>query len=630
MYTNPLMSFIDHHCAVFDDEDENKLEYTSIHADFKRLVETLLSEFLVEVGVPPARFVQVVADSAGGELNDFVLNSILTVDDFLQFKAMMVRRNVDLTEEVLELHRSRAAAQAAATAAAAPSSPAPSTPDPAAEHPPTSPLDRSVDDDGFHRAALAQAEAASAASAADLDALATRLEQDARRAADTSAREAALARAVPEFEDDTTAPEPDDGFDKGALEQAMKLSEAQFEADKIAKRDRATRRAEEASEAAAKAAATAEAARAMADAAAATERAVLAQARADPNYDAGFLLRARAQSAEAAAKAAEAAESAARAQRESKQGGGGGVEGGGSNDDDVDDDLRRAMEESAAVAAREAEEADRERRELEEALAASLALAGSPRESPGASGSGNPPSVTSSPATKPTASAGVVDRLGKAPLGKPRAVAGTGLPPVAGALRPVQKIAPATNAAGKGSGALRGAGYKPPASDAAVVVPGSDLRAVREAAAAAAASQRAIVAEKEAEKVAEKEAEKDASDANTAALAAAAAAASLRGMDAVRREQYVAEQRQLLLARKAAERERELAEFAANGQSHFVNPLFAESGRASPEAEGEGDADAGRSDEEQRAKREALRAELAKQMKAELARRNDWTVEEVA
>ena len=151
MYTNPLMSFIDHHCAVFDDEDENKLEYTSIHADFKRLVETLLSEFLVEVGVPPARFVQVVADSAGGELNDFVLNSILTVDDFLQFKAMMVRRNVDLTEEVLELHRSRAAAQAAATAAAAPSSPAPSTPDPAAEHPPTSPLDRSVDDDGFHR-----------------------------------------------------------------------------------------------------------------------------------------------------------------------------------------------------------------------------------------------------------------------------------------------------------------------------------------------------------------------------------------------------------------------------------------------------------------------------------------------
>jgi hypothetical protein len=28
----------------------------------------------------------------------------LTVDDFLQFKAMMVRRNRDLTKEVLEAH----------------------------------------------------------------------------------------------------------------------------------------------------------------------------------------------------------------------------------------------------------------------------------------------------------------------------------------------------------------------------------------------------------------------------------------------------------------------------------------------------------------------------------------------
>ena len=460
MYTHPLMSFIDHHCAVFDDEDENKLEYTSIHAEFKRLVETLLSEFLVEVGVPPARFVQVVADSAGGELNDFVLGSILTVDDFVQFKAMMVRRNVQLTEEVLELHRARADAQAAAAAAAADasSSPAPSTPDPATEHPPTSPLDRSVDDDGFHRGALAQAEASSAASAADLDALATNLERDARRAAEISAREAALARAVPEFEDDTTAPEPDDGFDEGALEQAMKLSEAQFEADAIAKRDRATRRAEEASAAATKAAATAEAARAMADAAAATERAVLAQARADPNYDAGLLLRARAESAEAAAKAAEAAAKAAEAAETTDARG---VEGGASNDE-YHDELRRAMEESAADAARGGGGGSRTARTR--------------GGDGGESGAGRilarvfrrvrvrkPAFGDLLPATKHAA--GLVDRLGKAPLGSSRgaAAATTGLPPVAGALRPLQKIAPATNvAAGKNSARFAAPGTNHP------------------------------------------------------------------------------------------------------------------------------------------------------------------------
>ena len=35
------------------------------------------------------------------DLNNFVLASILTVDDFVQFKAMMVKRNMDLTQEVL-------------------------------------------------------------------------------------------------------------------------------------------------------------------------------------------------------------------------------------------------------------------------------------------------------------------------------------------------------------------------------------------------------------------------------------------------------------------------------------------------------------------------------------------------
>lgn len=34
------------------------------------------------------------------DLNNFVLASILTVDDFVQFKAMMVKRNMDLTQEV--------------------------------------------------------------------------------------------------------------------------------------------------------------------------------------------------------------------------------------------------------------------------------------------------------------------------------------------------------------------------------------------------------------------------------------------------------------------------------------------------------------------------------------------------
>eukprot|EP00232_Nephroselmis_pyriformis_P005488 CAMPEP_0182909292 /NCGR_PEP_ID=MMETSP0034_2-20130328/35674_1 /TAXON_ID=156128 /ORGANISM="Nephroselmis pyriformis, Strain CCMP717" /LENGTH=302 /DNA_ID=CAMNT_0025045537 /DNA_START=89 /DNA_END=993 /DNA_ORIENTATION=+ len=100
-YSAPLMSFIDENCVIFDNEEENKIEYTDIHEKFKTLVDQLLTEFLEELGVPVDTLVNAVSEASHEKLNSFVLTSILTVDDFLQFKAMMVKRNVDLTEEVL-------------------------------------------------------------------------------------------------------------------------------------------------------------------------------------------------------------------------------------------------------------------------------------------------------------------------------------------------------------------------------------------------------------------------------------------------------------------------------------------------------------------------------------------------
>ena len=54
MYTTPLMGFIDAKCLVFDDDEENKLEFTVLHNEFKDLVEGLLSDFLAELGVIPS------------------------------------------------------------------------------------------------------------------------------------------------------------------------------------------------------------------------------------------------------------------------------------------------------------------------------------------------------------------------------------------------------------------------------------------------------------------------------------------------------------------------------------------------------------------------------------------------
>lgn len=45
------MSFLDENCLVFDTEEENRLEYTSIHNAFKKIVDDLLSELMAELGV---------------------------------------------------------------------------------------------------------------------------------------------------------------------------------------------------------------------------------------------------------------------------------------------------------------------------------------------------------------------------------------------------------------------------------------------------------------------------------------------------------------------------------------------------------------------------------------------------
>jgi len=34
-WKTPIMSFLDEHCIIFDNEEENKLEYTPIHKEFK-------------------------------------------------------------------------------------------------------------------------------------------------------------------------------------------------------------------------------------------------------------------------------------------------------------------------------------------------------------------------------------------------------------------------------------------------------------------------------------------------------------------------------------------------------------------------------------------------------------------
>lgn len=75
------------------------------HEAFKSLVDKLLTEFLEELGVSLEMFYGQVSKAQDADrLTSFVVQTILTVDDFLMFKSMMVQRNLDFTNQVRHVY----------------------------------------------------------------------------------------------------------------------------------------------------------------------------------------------------------------------------------------------------------------------------------------------------------------------------------------------------------------------------------------------------------------------------------------------------------------------------------------------------------------------------------------------
>jgi hypothetical protein len=94
----PIAEYVDDHCSIFDDAEENKFEYTTCHNDFKRLVEDLFIVHLLDVSVSQEQFVGFIQNGLSSKeaLHHILCEQLLSVDDFLIFKAMMVRRNAEL------------------------------------------------------------------------------------------------------------------------------------------------------------------------------------------------------------------------------------------------------------------------------------------------------------------------------------------------------------------------------------------------------------------------------------------------------------------------------------------------------------------------------------------------------
>ena len=98
----PVWDFIDDNCIVFDSEDENKLAYIDIFNAFREMVDSLLGMHLANMGCGAEDFAALCNQYSTTDAGREVLEQILAVDDFVSFKKMMSKRNMELELESLK------------------------------------------------------------------------------------------------------------------------------------------------------------------------------------------------------------------------------------------------------------------------------------------------------------------------------------------------------------------------------------------------------------------------------------------------------------------------------------------------------------------------------------------------
>ena len=94
------MNFVEKHCMLFEDEEENRLEYTDIHMQFKSLIEGQLEAFIQDLGITQSTFME-ACGKAESKIHEELLTQIVAVDDFMLFKQIMVQRNRAMTQEAM-------------------------------------------------------------------------------------------------------------------------------------------------------------------------------------------------------------------------------------------------------------------------------------------------------------------------------------------------------------------------------------------------------------------------------------------------------------------------------------------------------------------------------------------------
>jgi hypothetical protein len=97
-----VMDFVDEKCDIFENEDENKFEYTDIHKEFRDHIEALISSNLGELGITSEMFFDSCELGRNSrDINKQVFERMIAMEDFETFKKLMTKRNIELQLEAI-------------------------------------------------------------------------------------------------------------------------------------------------------------------------------------------------------------------------------------------------------------------------------------------------------------------------------------------------------------------------------------------------------------------------------------------------------------------------------------------------------------------------------------------------
>lgn len=99
----PILEFIDEHCVVFDNEEENKFEYTKLHNSFRAMIDIHLANLCAELSISQELFAKACLKGLHIQKDRRVFEQVIACDNFLSFKKLMIKRNKELEAEALKM-----------------------------------------------------------------------------------------------------------------------------------------------------------------------------------------------------------------------------------------------------------------------------------------------------------------------------------------------------------------------------------------------------------------------------------------------------------------------------------------------------------------------------------------------